>query len=330
MKSLSLDWLLRGKKLPVTYYVHVELDRKIMKGLKTVKQQLTSIHQLIQLINDVKKGDGISAVGTSPILKVVIQGEGGIGKSCSFARLAFDWAKDQHPAMREFKFVFLILLRHVKTNEPLENIIIAQHRNFKNEGISPEQLKSVLKEQNILIMLDGLDEYRMKTNEAIDNLIQYNQDNLLILISSRPDEFLRPIKETSHEVVRMTGFNETSIKQAGEHLLGAAAFKEFQCQAEETVLFRLFYIPIILLMACAIFEDNQELPSTQTALFEQILFMLISRTMLKTQGKPVKDLKDLDKMLSPGLLVSLGKLAWNALKGKTDQLILFKVGFQIF
>ncbi len=75
MKSLSFDWLRRDKKLPMTYYVQVELDRKTMKGLKTNNEKLKSIFELINLINDVNKGSRGSAAGTSPVLKVVIQGK---------------------------------------------------------------------------------------------------------------------------------------------------------------------------------------------------------------------------------------------------------------
>ncbi len=257
-----------------------------------------------------------------------IVGEGGIGKSSSLATLALGWSKDEHPVMQHFQWVFFIVLRQVNTDKSLERIILDQHAGLEGEGILPTDIKSVLKkEQEILILLDGLDEYHFATNKDIDSLIKSNRRNCLILMSSRPGDFLHPLKEKSHEVVTMTGFDDDSIRMCARQYLGSnEKCEQFLKLAEVSGLYTrnhgkassLFRVPIILLMTCMLFEENHSFPSSRSEIIHSIIMMSISRTTLKTMGKTASEVKNLKE-----LLVKLGGLAWTALK--KQQMFLSKV-----
>ncbi len=248
------------------------------------------------------------------------------------AILASDWATlDQHEVMKGFKFVFLIKLRNIdkkSKEDPLETVILDQHGSLKTEGISPTEIKSIVhREKGILMLLDGLDEYTMGTNRATDNLIRHGHANYLTLLSSRPGYFLKPIKDTSHEEVTITGFDDKNIEKcATQFLKSSQKCLNFLAEARRAGVYELLRVPIILFMACMIFEENLSLPSNKTALVEQILFNLITRTLKKTRKleQRLKSSKDLDELLLPNLLVRLGKLAWEALN-KPRQLFLSKV-----
>ncbi len=261
-------------------------------------------------------------------------GEGGIGKSSSMGILALDWAQDAYEAVRQFDFTFLILLRNIDSNLPLEDIIIQQHGLLKNMNVSTVEMKSILNGGtggNILIMLDGYDEYTAGVNNDIDNLILNGRDNCLVVVSSRSGDFLQQIRKCADEELKITGFSQENIaKCAKQYLASGEKCDDFLEQAANVGLhevsedgddyYGMLHVPIILLMSCAVYNSKNSLPSNKTDLFDTIVDMSISRTTLKRIGKyagEITNLKDLK--------VKLGKFAWQALNKETKQLLLSKV-----
>ncbi len=280
---------------------------------------------------------------------VVSSGEGGIGKTSSLGMLALDWAEDARPELQKFQFVFLILLRYVEGNEPLEEIIMQQHGRLETENVSPSEVKAILQgetKNNILLIFDGYDEYSEGCNESIDKLLKNGKDNCTIIVSSRSGDFLHPIKSSMDEEVRITGFSEENIVKCAEQYLGSEQSCHFLSQAEKAGIYKqhrlegfepidltpiyhandwslaqeLLHVPIILLMACAVYIENKCLPSNKTTIFKQVVHMCISRTTLKTMGKTASEVENLRE-----LLLKLGKLAWQALIRKSKKLLLYKV-----
>ena len=255
-------------------------------------------------------------------------GEGGIGKSCSLGILALDWAENTRPELQQFQFVFLILLRHVEGNEPLEYIIMQQHGRLETQNVSTSEVKAILEGENkcnILLIFDGYDEYAQGTNDDIDKLLLNGKDNCLIIVSSRSGDFLHPIKSQMAEEVRITGFNYENIIKCAEQYLGSEqSCQEFLSQAEKANIHSsdggLLHVPIILLMACTVFLENNCLPSSKTGLFKQVVHMCIGRTTLKTMGKSASQVENLHE-----LTMKLGKLAWTALTRESKQLLIYKV-----
>ncbi len=270
------------------------------------------------------------------ITSIDISGDGGIGKSSSLGMLALDWAENTRPELQQFQFVFLVLLRHVGENEPLEQIIIDQHGRLKTENVSQSEMKVILNggtNGKILLIFDGYDEYTKGCNEDIDEIIMNGKDNCLIVLSSRSGDFLEPIRSQTEEEVRITGFSYENIVKCAEQYLGSElSCKEFLSQAEQASIHTcryqyhmdnyegLLHIPIILLMACTVFLEKHCLPSSKTGLFTQVVYMCISRTTLKTMGKTASEVDNLHQ-----LLVKLGKLAWEALTRAHKQLLIYKV-----
>ncbi len=256
--------------------------------------------------------------------------------------LALDWAEkkeDERPELQKFKFVFLILLRYVDGNEPLEEVIIKQHGRLKTENVSPSEVKAIIQGEtssNILLLFDGYDENTDGTNKYIDELLQNGKDNCMILVSSRSGDFLHQIKPSMDEEVQITGFSkENIVKCAKLYLDSEESCKDFLHQAEQAGLHSYFgydgllHIPIILLMACAVFIENKSLPPSKTDIFAKIVDMSISRTTLKKMedSKNSKKQQEMAKVVEnlPELKVKLGKLAWAALNRESKQLLLYKV-----
>ncbi len=149
--------------------------------------------------------------------------------------VALDWAENVTRELQQFQFVFLILLRHVDTNDPLEHIIMQQHGRLEMEKVSPLEVKAILQgdiRSNILLMFDGYDEYTHGTNDDIDKLLQYGKNNCFVILSSRSGDFLQSIKSRMDEEVKITGFsNENIIKRAEQYLESKEKCQEFLEQA---------------------------------------------------------------------------------------------------
>ncbi len=270
----------------------------------------------------------------------LLTGEGGIGKTSSLGMLALDWAEDACLELQQFQLVFLVLLRHVDGNEPLEEIIMKQHGRLKTENVSPSEVKAIIQGEtssNILLIFDGYDEYTHGTNTYIDELLQYGKDNCMILVSSRSGDFLHTIKTSMDEEVRIRGFSEENIVKCAElYLHSKQSCEDFLDQAKQAGIHSsgrsgyggLLHIPIILLMTCAVFlEDKKKgLPSSKTDIFAKVVDMSISRTILKKMedSKKRQEIAKVEENL-PELKVKLGKLAWAALNRESEQLLLYKV-----
>ena len=131
---------------------------------------------------------------------VVRLGEPGVGKSCSMAMLAIDWADDNDAAatsmspseggLGRFDFVFLIELRTVDSDLSIEELIIRQHPRFKAMGVKPEEIRTILLESQVLLLLDGYDEYKKGTNVAIDNAIDNTIGNCFLVVTCRPGDYM--------------------------------------------------------------------------------------------------------------------------------------------
>ncbi len=237
--------------------------------------------------------------------------------------IALDWAEDRVPELKQFKFVFLILLRHVDNDECLESVIMEQHGQLKSMKVTPAEMRSICQEQegDIMYIFDGFDEYTLGTNSDIDEILKNGKYGSFVLVSSRPGDFLQPIRSQSDEEVSITGFSKESKEKCARRYLGdQMKSAQFFAEAKQSSLAQLLHIPIILLMACTVYLKNKFLPNSVTKLFDQIVDMSISRTSLKTMGKRASDITNLAK-----LKIALGKLAWEALQRQSKQLLIFKV-----
>ncbi len=253
-------------------------------------------------------------------------GSGGIGKSSSLGILALDWAEDRASELKQFSFVFLILLRHVKSDACLESIILEQHGKLKTMGVTLTEMRRICQEdQNgrIMYIFDGLDEYSAGTNSHIDDILLSGIDNAFVMCSSRSGDFLQPIRLQSDAEILITGFSDENIRKcAAMYIEDQQMSGRFLVQAEDSGLFQLLHIPIILLMACTVFKKKECLPESRTELFEKITKMGISRTTLKKMKKHANQIENLDELME-----KLGKLAWKALEKESMPLLISKVSF---
>ena len=283
------------------------------------------------------------------IIFVSFAGEPGVGKSCSMAMLAMDWAEDDtatepitkrtrldsdsKASLKNFDFVFLIQLSKVDSNIPLEEVIIQQHSRLKSKNVPKEQISAVLQRKKVLLLFDGYDEYKKGTNEAIDDAITNTIGNCFVIVTSRPGDYMEQsdVDQMDGEI-QITGLSKKNIKKCATGYLQSLlalqndmeaaenACKNLIEQAKKTELDELLRIPILLLMVCVLYSNEQSLPDTKTGIVWAIIKMCMDRSTLRLLGKKSSQIENLDEML-----FILGELSWLALQRKTKQLLISKV-----
>ena len=179
------------------------------------------------------------------------------------AMLAMDWAEDRAPPeLQQFDFVFLITLKNVSKNIPLEEIILQQHGRMREMGVSNDQIKSFIKKKKVLILLDGYDEYRKGTNTDIDNAVTDTLGSCFLLVTSRPGDYMKkPDRDQMDGEMQITGFSDEAVKECStKYLENEQRSEDFQHKCRQSGIRELLHISIVLLMLCVLYHANETLP----------------------------------------------------------------------
>ena len=271
-------------------------------------------------------------------------GEAGSGKSSAVAKLSLDWTQskdepktgfreklmlffkkmfakgtvsERYPTrntkrLKKFDFTFLIKLKNVDKNVPLEREVIEQHDLEADEN----QIEWILRHCKILLILDGYDEYKKGTNSDIDAAISGKRGNSYVFITSRPDYMHKKDKNKLDAKIQLRGLSQENIRRYIErHLEDRETAESLMEAAERSRIFDLLRIPIIALMLCILYKERKQLPRTQTEIIWEIIQIYIKRAKEKGVELPNEE----------EMLYVLGELSWEALRRNTHQLLIRKV-----
>ena len=235
------------------------------------------------------------------------------------AKLTIDWSDRE---CKIFDLVFVIQLKSVSGNKSLEELIIENHEEL---DITEDSLRGYLQnsEYRVMIILDGLDEYKLGRNAIVDRFINRGLGatvlNGLLLITTRAEmPNLHVIEKKMNEVLVLTGFNEENSKIfvekffkrfGSEHLSSAFLMEEIG---------DLFRVPIILLMTCFLYKTKRDhsLPTKKTEIVGAVIdFMMDRRRLKKLSEEEKKEIK-----------IRIGKIALEAAQSMTA---INPVGFTI-
>ncbi len=258
-------------------------------------------------------------------------GQGGVGKSTSLKQLARLWANKESGELKQFDIVFHIALRFVKSNEPLAEIILKQHKGLSRQNVSSAKIAQILKgetQQKVLLMLDGHDEYTPGANTDIDNAItKHSLPNCCILLTSRDRSELNEIRPYMDVEADITGFHPSKVKEyITKYLDSAKECKRLMQMAKESKListkaYRVMQVPIMLHMICVLYlskdkKGKMSLPKTKTGVIAAIVERCPDWDEIRRSGKKTEAEM---KVLLDEALVNLGRLCWERLQqGKED------------
>ena len=181
----------------------------------------------------------------------------------------------------------------------------------------------------------GMMNINLETNKEIDKVLESGARNCLVVLTSRPGYVGDDIRKKMDFEVTIEGLSGKNIKKCSKiYLDEKKKSKRMLKQAKAVGIYKspdhffhrvlsqssmsdesLLRVPILLLMTCFIYEENQSLPKTRNGILKTLYKLLGNRSAVKTHGN-TSDVPE-------NMLSKLGKLAWDALK--RDELTLLKV-----
>ena len=263
------------------------------------------------------------------VISVYLVAPGGMGKSTAMKYLAVSWADGTSEELKKFDFVFHISLKHVKDDRSIENVIIAQHNGLKANEVRSEELKIVLKERKVLLLVDGHDEYKPGCNTDIDNTIRKEKLwNCWVIVTSRETEEIRELKQYMDAEVEINGFDIHAVKEFITRFVGNEKDSiELQLEIYQNyglVFYSwILHIPILLNMFCVLWKYKVKFTKSRTGIIQAMVDRCMKRESIRIRG--VKAMKNAEEAFS-----KLGQLAWQALNEPNIRLIFEKVGQQIY
>ncbi|KAK4313660.1 hypothetical protein Pmani_015007 [Petrolisthes manimaculis] len=143
--------------------------------------------------------------GFTPEL-LLVTGDAGVGKTTLCRYLEWLWVKDE-VVMQKFDLVLKISFNDLDTSDLLQTLI----QDLLPETTSwcdPYKIWDLLSQLKVLWILDGVDDSTHETVKLMNNLLQRQNNNYTVLITTRPEQAHTLSRKYSHK-------NILNIKLAG-------------------------------------------------------------------------------------------------------------------
>ncbi|XP_071962557.1 uncharacterized protein [Antedon mediterranea] len=268
--------------------------------------------------------DVADIITSTPKCKALIEGQGGIGKTSILRRLASNWATDQ--SYFKGKTVFLFNVRDLDKDEDIFDLITKQldmkdfNRNTQIvKGSAMVQEFLMTHDDKIVLLLDGLDELRFNNKSLIRLFTKETLTESTVVVTTR-SENIDEFRKRCNVHIRVTGFNNHGIaKYIEKHFsyfrkleLGKSLREELATNKDE--VHSMCRNPMLLLLICILWEENENLPHNKVDLFKEIL-----RCILNQSNKQQDTYKKMSKFEDApteyvNAMILLGKCMYNSLK----------------
>ena len=247
-----------------------------------------------------------------PATRVLVKGVAGSGKSTLLAKLAYSWAQQNKKSpLSQFQLVFILSLREVQPKSSIIDAIFQQL--FESETtISKEGLENYIKSHphELLLLVDGFDEYSATDlSSPVGKLEETLAFKVLrqcrTILSTRPHKDLNLHHSPSPYLsVQVLGFSSKNVelyitKFFRFHTDGSSIGKGLIARLHESdMLASLSTIPVMLMLECLLWEDQQKLPDTQSQLYREFVLYLWKKYCMRQQknvsfdGKIEQELKE--------------------------------------
>ncbi|XP_035678881.1 NACHT, LRR and PYD domains-containing protein 3-like [Branchiostoma floridae] len=307
-KVRPLPWC-EDPSLPLgEVYTNLRHQRKDRKGRF---EETGSIVSLADIYNRSK------TKSTPDVRRIRVEGDPGIGKSCSCQKLAHDWSSGK---LDIFMAVFFLEMRHMsgKVKDAIFEQLLPDDTNM-----TPDQLWSYIQENqdDVLFILDGLDELSQTAREVTDVVVLIQGKilrNCHVLVTSRPYHCVKDL-EKCHEFYKIVGYSEDDSVQFIEKYFTEtpeSARKVVEQLKRNQNLSRLVVNPLNNVLICIVWEDNEgKLPSSLAELYQMMVYSVAKRYCAKKNipSEGAKIPSNIEEALR-----CLGKLSWEGLE--QDQL----------
>ena len=241
---------------------------------------------------------------------VLIEGSPGMGKTTFCLKLSLDWSKGKtKEPFPSFQLLLLLKCRDMKTANIRDAIVEQLLPQEATDAEKEAFFQSIRENQpNVLLIFDGLDE--LDENVAPKNLVDPRKRSFLsrsyVIATSRHEAGLK-VREFCDTTLEVVGF---APEDAQDYMAKFFSGKEEMAEnlmkkIKEHDLEELITNPLNTALLCAVFEENGDLPSTRSKLYEKIILYILKRYFVKLEQKlPKQPLYGCQKELT-----TLGKLA---------------------
>ena len=298
---------------------------------KGTKLQLEKVYTRLRVVSRRKAGS--SEIGVDDIFGssekndplVLVEGSPGIGKSTFCLKLAHDWANGERSCnFPIFKLVFLLKCRDMKGDivEDIFEQLLPEDLKEKTKEAVVNFLEDLNNQNQILIILDGLDELPEKLEDRVNKVLRRKIMSLCyVLATTRQEKGIHTREQFQFDTcLAIEGFSEeNSFEYIRKHFrnIGTEHSSKGERLIEEIkqnpLLGELQSNPLNLLLLCVVYQDHEgSLPSSITDLYQTIARCLLRTYCAKEELKASEKDEDLDKQFEIAIL-ALGELAWKCL-----------------
>ncbi|XP_035668178.1 uncharacterized protein LOC118410528 [Branchiostoma floridae] len=254
----------------------------------------------------------------SAVRKIRVEGDPGIGKSCSCQKLAYDWSCGK---LDRFKVVFFLQMRHLvgKVKDEIFEQLLPE-----DTKMTPDQLWSYIQENqdDVLFILDGLDELS-QTDREVTDVVDLIQGKILrnchVLVTSRPYQCVKDLVNC-HQFYKIVGYSKKNSEEFIHKYFckspesGLELVKQIR---SNSTLSEIVVNPLNNVLICVVWEDNNgKLPSSKDELYE----MIVNAVAMVQCTKIYLPMEGVN--LPPAMeeaLRDLGTLAWEGLEQEQFQ-----------
>ena len=275
----------RGDKLINLQLVEADKNEGFRGGLPQHGTGGDKIKQTPILYDDLFKVEE----GKKPVRKVLVEGNGGMGKTTLCTMLSEGWAEDK--MLTQFDCVLLLPLREqsVVQAESLPDLFKLLHssENIRTAVVSDLEESEG---EKVLIIADGWDELEESKRNEKSFLYKLFFGDVLsfasVLLTSRPSASA-PLHSlpSVDRLVEVVGFNEENIKQYIESEFEKCPEKApglIEQLDNNPLIQNVCTVPLNCAITCNLWHTlNQEFPSTLTELYTQIILNVILRDIKK-------------------------------------------------
>ena len=257
----------------------------------TVRQQVDSI-----LVGEAKVeySDLLHELQSKSGIRIIIEGRPGSGKTTLVIEISKDWAKGKILQSKLFFLVRLRMLHCVEEKLTLLSMLSALFEDLSASGILDSLCSQITLSggEDVVFALDGLDEYSPQSKDDFIHKLMTKRTlpKSTIIVTSRPAG-TQAYRRNANILIEVIGFTGTQIPEYVNRYFADDTQKAQKLIAhleQHRNLMNTCYSPLHLNMLVFLYEEDIELPATETQMYLHFTLSVLLRSIHKRNDSGVE------------------------------------------